>query len=126
MQTIQWILKRTNCYIPKERRYYSTSAGRNCPLKYRYPPSEFANKPIALHKEDGSVYVIGGLYGNHFALQSILNMKQKEEEITGRKVHLIFNGDFNWFNVDKHSFQLVNDVVKQHMVLFRCVQNLLT
>jgi hypothetical protein len=80
------------------------SAGRTCPMSYRYAPSSL-DGPAAAQVD--ILYVVGGLYGNEAALTSVLKMFHAER---GRK-HLIFNGDFNWFNVDPDSFKRINDIV---------------
>jgi hypothetical protein len=67
--------------------------GRSCPLHYRYAPQVF-NRPAEIHAE--TIYVIGGLYGNPLALETIFDIAQRETV----KPTLIFNGDFNWFNID--------------------------
>ena len=45
----------------------------------------------------------GGLYGNVEALHEILAMKARDER-NGPEVRLLFNGDFNWFDIDDQSF----------------------
>ena len=80
------------------------TAGRSCPLSYRYGPAVF-NRPASVDTD--TLYVVGGLYGNVAALATVVAMFEAEP---GRK-HLIFNGDFNWFNVDDDSFQRINETV---------------
>ncbi len=84
--------------------------GRSCPLHYRYSPSVFS-RDADVHAE--TIYVIGGLYGNVSALHTILSMAAQEPV----KPILIFNGDFNWFNVDVESFLAVNAEVLKHTAL---------
>ncbi|MBF0240737.1 MAG: metallophosphoesterase, partial [SAR324 cluster bacterium] len=88
-------------------------AGRNCSLRYRYSPSVFCEIP---EYQAETLYVIGGLYGNHEALKSILKMKADEEQ-QGRPVLLVFNGDFNWFNVDHETFEQINYEVLRHSAI---------
>ncbi len=76
-------------------------AGRSCPLHYRYEPSVFAEP--AQHACE-VLYVVGGLYGNEAALDAVLALFERE---TGPK-RLVFNGDFNWFNVDPAVFERLN------------------
>jgi len=45
---------------------------------------------------EDTIYVIGGLYGNAFALDAIENLS-KQEPVRPR---LIFNGDFHWFDAE--------------------------
>jgi len=80
------------------------SAGRNCPLSYRYSPSALRVEP-ALPAD--TLYVVGGLYGNEPALAATLRMFAAE---AGRK-HLVFNGDFNWFDIEPGSYRRINETV---------------
>jgi hypothetical protein len=57
--------------------------------------------------------VVGGLYGNRPALDAMLDLAAHE---TG-PVTLVFNGDFNWFNIDDGGFAAVNDTVLNHPAL---------
>ena len=83
------------------------SPGRSCPIHYRYAPSTFAR---AADIRAETIYVIGGLYGNVPALREILDLSAAE--VAPPK--LIFNGDFNWFNVDTASFEAINREVLRH------------
>jgi hypothetical protein len=53
------------------------------------------------------LYVVGGLYGNAFALNAVFAAFEAE---AGTK-HLVFNGDFNWLNVHPALFQRLNEQV---------------
>lgn len=75
--------------------------GRSCPLHYRYAPTVFAT-PAAVACE--VLYVVGGVYGNEWALNAVLTALEAEAGAT----HLVFNGDFNWFNVEPELFQRLN------------------
>jgi hypothetical protein len=79
--------------------------GRSCPLHYRYAPEALAAVPAI---ECETLYVIGGLYGNEQSLAEILDMASKEPG----GATLSFNGDYNWFNVDRQSFRRVNEAVQ--------------
>lgn len=81
--------------------------GRHCPLHYRYSPRDLAGQ-APLQAE--TLYVVGGLYGNAAALEAVLAMRDAE----ARPVTLLFNGDFNWFNVDPPGFQAINETVLGH------------
>jgi len=78
--------------------------GRSCPLRYRYDPGVLASEPS---RTCDVLYVVGGLYGNTEALARVLDLFAAEE---GDKV-LVFNGDFNWFNVESGEFERVNRTV---------------
>jgi hypothetical protein len=86
------------------------SPGRACPLHYRYTPSLFREVPT---EQATTVYAVGGLYGNPQALAAVLDLK-REDERNGPPVTLVFNGDFNWFDVDAESFRNVNETVLAH------------
>lgn len=90
------------------------SPGRSCPVRYRYRPEAFA---AARAVPVETAYVIGGLYGNPEALRAVLDMKRREEDHTGRAVTLVFNGDFNWFDVDADDFAGINTAVLEHLAL---------
>lgn len=85
----------------------SEEAGRSCPLRYRYGTEAIAALSAV---EAETLYVIGGLYGNLPALDAIEAMAAQE---TG-PVMLVFNGDFNWFNVDDAGFAEINRRVLAH------------
>jgi len=84
--------------------------GRGCPIAYRYAPADLAR---AAELEAETLYVIGGLYGNTPALAELLKRAGREP----RAVTLVFNGDFNWFNVDAAGFVSVNAEVLRHIAL---------
>ena len=86
------------------------SPGRSCPLQYRYAPGVFA-RAADIHAE--TIYVIGGLYGNVPALSAILELADAESI----PPTLVFNGDFNWFNIDSEGFQAINREVLRHVAL---------
>ena len=85
--------------------------GRSCPLHYRYRPEELAHSPQPCDAD--VLYVVGGLYGNPFALDEIEAIADRERQ-QGRRVRLLFNGDFNWFNADDDLFQEINTRVLCH------------
>jgi hypothetical protein len=84
--------------------------GRNCPLSYRYSPDVFRRAPEI---EAETLYVIGGLYGNPFALDAIVELAAQESPAPT----LVFNGDFNWFDVDPGGFAALNARVLEHAAL---------
>jgi hypothetical protein len=84
--------------------------GRLCPLSYRYAANVF-NRDADFHAE--TLYVIGGLYGNRAALDAVVALAAREP----RPPRMVFNGDFNWFNVDAASFEDINRRVLEHVAL---------
>lgn len=89
---------------------HDSRPGRSCPLSYRYAPASLARDPEIIAD---TLYVVGGLYGNRLALASVLELAAAE---TGRTV-VVFNGDFNWFNVDPEGFETINRTVLEHVAL---------
>lgn len=83
------------------------NAGRSCPIRYQYGPAKIAQR---LPTQCDVLYVVGGLYGNAFALDTIENLAVQE---TG-EVRICFNGDFNWFNKSPEDFAHINQRVLQH------------
>src|SRR5262245_61142558 len=107
-------MRRTSTPTPIVQEIYMTSPdgrpGRTCPLTYRYGPEALARAPDF---EAGTLYGVGGLYGNPFALRSVLELASRERA----PATLVFNGDFNWFNVDQAGFASINEAVLAHRAL---------
>ncbi len=55
------------------------------------------------------LHVAGGLYGNPQALEALLELAATEPG-----ARLVFNGDFNWFDVDTEDFRAINTAVLGH------------
>lgn len=87
--------------------------GRSCPLAYRYSPEALCQEPQTVSED--VLYIIGGLYGNPWALDEIEQMALAEER-RGHRVKLVFNGDFNWFNASDSLFRSINNRVLDHLV----------
>jgi len=81
--------------------------GRACPVGYRYDAQALA-APAALQVD--TLWVAGGLYGNSFALDRLLELFHLEPGLKA----LVFNGDFHWFDVDPNLFGEVNRRVLEH------------
>jgi hypothetical protein len=84
--------------------------GRTCPPAYGYSPAVFRRAPEIVAD---TVYVIGGLYGNPFALDAILAAAATEPVAP----KLVFNGDFNWFDAAPDDFAALNARVLAHAAL---------
>jgi hypothetical protein len=84
--------------------------GRTCPLHYRYAPGTLAREPDL---RCATLYVIGGLYGNSRALESVMALAASEPD----PVSMVFNGDFNWFDCDADEFSALNQTVLRHTAL---------
>src|ERR1700704_3724535 len=85
-----------------------TWPGRSCPRHYRYSPAVFSR---AADLKAQSLYIVGGLYGNPFALGAVLAMARRGGAA------LVFHADFKWFNVDPAEFEGVNETALRHAAL---------
>lgn len=87
----------------------SAAPGRACPVSYRYGAAALRGGAAL---EVDTLWVAGGLYGNRFALERLVDLYEAEP---GRKA-LVFNGDFHWFDVDAAEFAAVDDGVHRYLV----------
>lgn len=83
-------------------------AGRLCPLDYTYSPAEFAR---AVDFAAETLYVVGGLYGNLPALETIKAMAAADD------AEIVFNGDFHWFDAEPGWFAAIERGVRPHRAL---------
>lgn len=90
------------------------TAGRTCPLHYRYAPEALARAPDAGLEGLEALYVAGGVYGNLRALQALVAMVAADP--SPRKA-LVLNGDFHWFDIDPERFAAVQALALQQHVL---------
>lgn len=84
----------------------TSGPGRACPVDYRYGAGALRAAPSV---EAETLYVAGGLYGNPLALEALLEIVAREPG-----ARLVFNGDFNWFDVDPGDFRRINETVLAH------------
>ncbi|HZD69887.1 MAG TPA: hypothetical protein VFA45_13560 [Actinomycetes bacterium] len=82
--------------------------GRDCPLVYRYQPEALAGPSVL---STGTLYVVGGLYGNPAALEAVLQRARRERS---GKATIVFNGDFHWLDVDPDDFRSISETVLAH------------
>ena len=83
--------------------------GRTCPLSYRYGAASL-DRTADFSAE--ALYVVGGLYGNPLALDALLALRAIEPD-----AQWVFNGDFNWFDIDDASFTRINTEVLRHRAI---------
>ncbi|NWG73175.1 MAG: hypothetical protein HXY24_00955, partial [Rubrivivax sp.] len=92
------------------RRARANDPGRTCPPSYGYSPRVFA-RPAEITAD--VLYVVGGLYGNAFALAAIEHLAAQEAVMPS----LVFNGDFHWFDADAQHFGEIQRRVLAHIAL---------
>lgn len=85
----------------------SDKPGRVCSVHYHYGAKVLTG---AEEQRVDALYIIGGLYGNLPALHAVEALVKAENH----PVRLVFNGDFNWFNVDDAGFVAINQRVLHH------------
>lgn len=71
--------------------------GRSCPLSYRYSPESIATIDAVC---TDTLYCVGGLYGNPYALHALRALLELERAST----RVVFNGDFHWFDATPEAF----------------------
>jgi hypothetical protein len=90
--------------------------GRSCPLHYRYRPEEFRTPPPPHLDGLDTLYVVGGLYGNEPALDTLEELLERQAAQDGRRA-VVFNGDFHWFDAEPAWFERVQRRVLAHTAL---------
>jgi hypothetical protein len=76
----------------------SEQPGRICPRDYLIDPAALARAPDLVAD---TLYVVGGLYGNGFALDAIEALAAAEPV----PATLVFNGDAHWFDAEPQMFR---------------------
>ncbi len=84
--------------------------GRVCPLSYRHGAGALVDAPVL---ETDVAWIAGGLYGNVEALTAIERRIAAEDD----HGHLIFNGDFHWFDTDPDDFATIQQHVLGHTAM---------
>ena len=87
--------------------------GRNCSLEYILQ-KDWAKKSKKLEEE--VIYIVGGLYGNRYALEIINKMAHDEN------AKIVFNGDMHWFDVEKEDFLKIEELSKDSIKLLGNVE----
>jgi hypothetical protein len=89
---------------------YEKEAGRTCPRDYIYSPAELAR---AADFTADTLYVVGGLYGNLAALDSVEALAAQERV----PATIVMNGDFHWFDAEPEWFAATEHRVSPHRAL---------
>lgn len=82
--------------------------GRSCPVSYCYGAKALARGPDI---QIDTLWIAGGLYGNPFALERLLELYEREP---GSKA-LVFNGDFHWFDCEQEEWLRIDTEVQKHL-----------
>ena len=102
----------SSCQTPAHKRRVFKDAGRVCPLDYRIAPDAFAGAP---DRRAAVLYVVGGLYGNPFALEAVKRLVAADQarlDVAGKGAVLaVFNGDMHWFDKTAENFAALEAAV---------------
>ena len=92
-------------------RHNFKDAGRACPIDYKLDQAVWASEPAPEHCFD-ALLVVGGLYGNPFAGETVRAMAQAEREALGEggRVGVVYNGDMHWFDRTPEEFERIEDL----------------
>lgn len=88
--------------------------GRSCPLDYLLPKEEFQVEPI---KSCNTLYVVGGVYGNPFALMAL-----KEVIKDDINSFVVLNGDIHWFDSTYKDFMNTEKMCEDYLCLLGNVE----
>lgn len=82
--------------------------GRSCPADYALDQMLFENT----NDSCDLLFVVGGLYGNPFALYVMQHLHARASA-TGARVLTVFNGDVHWFDKNADNFARIESAVRQ-------------
>lgn len=102
----------SSCQPHSVKRRIFTDAGRACPVDYRIPADAFSGQPQAACDV---LYVVGGLYGNPFALGAVERMVAAED--SARTTLVVLNGDAHWFDKTAENFAALEERLARHLPL---------
>lgn len=88
-------------------------AGRSCPIDYVLTEDMFIENEVS---DYNTIYVVGGLYGNIFALEEIENIVKNGRK-NGEKSILVFNGDSHWFDKCEDTFFMVEKKIMNFITM---------
>lgn len=94
----------SSCAVPGQKRRLFKDAGRVCPVDYHLPADAFAGAPA---QTCDVLYVVGGLYGNLFALEAVRGLVAQEDG----DVLVVLNGDMHWFDKTADNFAALEAAV---------------
>lgn len=101
----------SSCASSGQKRRLFKDAGRACPVDYRIAPDAF--KGEATETAD-VLYVVGGLYGNPFALDAVDALVASEDS---ENVKVVLNGDIHWFDKNAENFANIERRIERHIPL---------
>lgn len=100
----------SSCSVPGQVRRVFKDAGRVCPVDYRLASDAFAGDPEVACDV---LYVVGGLYGNPFALDAVDRLVAAEQG----DVRVVLNGDMHWFDKTAENFAALERRASRYLPL---------
>ena len=100
----------SSCSVPGQVRRVFKDAGRVCPVDYRLASDAFAGDPEVACDV---LYVVGGLYGNPFALDAVDCLVAAEQG----DVRVVLNGDMHWFDKTAENFAALERRASRYLPL---------
>ncbi len=101
------------------------TAGRVCPADYHISHDAFAGNP---EYSCDVLYVVGGLYGNPFALDAVEGLVDGEKTRAASegkavpRVLAVFNGDMHWFDKTAENFVSIEKAAAKYTLLIGNVE----
>lgn len=95
-------------------------AGRVCPVDYHIDDQAFSGDAEYL---SDVLYVVGGLYGNPFALKAVDRLLEDERARAAKagapdaKIATVFNGDMHWFDKTADNFESIERAAAKYTLL---------
>lgn len=105
-------LRMSSCQNHSVKRRLFKDAGRACPIDYRIAADAFAGTP---EESCDVLYVVGGLYGNPFALDAVEGLAVAEAPSV--KTLVVFNGDAHWFDKTAENFAAIEERISRYLPL---------
>jgi hypothetical protein len=103
----------------------NSKAGRVCPIDYRIADDAFSGKPSI---NADIAFVVGGLYGNPFALDALDDLinaegdEGKDAACNKSNIAVIFNGDMHWFDKTAANFANIENKTAKYTRLIGNVE----
>ena len=101
----------SSCASSGQKRRLFKDAGRACPVDYRIAPDAFMGEATVTADV---LYVVGGLYGNPFALDAVDALVASEDS---ENVKVVLNGDIHWFDKNAENFANIERRIERHIPL---------
>jgi hypothetical protein len=100
----------SECATGTDKRLNCVNAGRICPTDYRIEADAFLSGP---ELSCDTLFVVGGLYGNRFALDALEQLIAAEMGT----IHVVLNGDIHWFDCLPEDFSEIERRITPYQAL---------